>query len=43
MQGRAEQPIEGLSQTTAHELLGQGICYPPFKAAARDVGNALKK
>jgi len=40
--GVPEQLIEGLSQTTAHELLGQGIVYQPFRQVARHIGRALK-
>jgi DNA (cytosine-5)-methyltransferase 1 len=39
--GVPEALIEGLAQTTAHELLGQGICHPPFKAVAKHLGAAL--
>lgn len=39
--GIPEALIEGLSQTTAHELLGQSIAYGPFKRVARAVGLAL--
>jgi len=41
--GVPEHLIEGLSQTTAHELLGQGICYSPFKALGAHIGAALKR
>ena len=40
--GVPEHLIEGLSQTTAHELLGQGIVYNPFRQVARFVGECLK-
>jgi DNA (cytosine-5)-methyltransferase 1 len=40
--GVPEHLIEGLSQTTAHELLGQGIVYEPFRQVARHLGRALK-
>lgn len=33
--------IEGLSNTIAHEVLGQGIVYPPFRDVGTHVGNAL--
>lgn len=33
--------IEGLSETIAHELLGQGIVYEPFRAVGERVGRAL--
>lgn len=41
--GVPEHLIEGLSQTTAHELLGQGIVYEPFRALSAHVGRALKR
>jgi len=41
--GVPEKLIEGLSQTTAHELLGQGICYSPFKALGEYLGLVLKR
>jgi DNA (cytosine-5)-methyltransferase 1 len=40
--GVPESLIEGLSQTTAHELLGQGIVYGPFRHLAKHIGEALK-
>lgn len=33
--------IQGLSNTIAHEVLGQGIVYPPFRDVGVHVGNAL--
>lgn len=39
--GIPEHLIEGLSQTTAHELLGQSICFNPFKQLAKLVGQSL--
>jgi DNA (cytosine-5)-methyltransferase 1 len=41
--GVPEHLVEGLAQTTAHELLGQGIVYDPFRAVAKHVGLALKR
>jgi DNA (cytosine-5)-methyltransferase 1 len=35
--------IEGLSRTQAIEVLGQGIVYEPFRAAAQRLGQALLK
>jgi DNA (cytosine-5)-methyltransferase 1 len=35
--------IENLSNTTAHEVLGQGIVYSPFKDLGQHVGNALNR
>jgi DNA (cytosine-5)-methyltransferase 1 len=40
--GVPETLIKGLAQTTAHELLGQGIVYGPFRHLAKHVGKALK-
>lgn len=39
--GVPEHLIDGLSETTAHEILGQGIVYTPFRAVSRHVGEAL--
>lgn len=33
--------IEGLSATVAHELLGQGINYEPFRAAGRAIADCI--
>lgn len=33
--------IEGLSETLAHELLGQGIAYAPFEAVGQRIGESL--
>lgn len=35
-----ERLIEGLSATLAHELLGQSICYDPFRAVGKLIGRA---
>lgn len=35
--------IDGLSDTMAHELLGQGIVYPPFRDVGHHVGNSLNQ
>lgn len=40
--GVPEELINGLSQTTAHELLGQGIVYGPFRHLARHLGESLR-
>lgn len=42
MKGVPEELVEGLAQTTAHELLGQGICYQPFVAMGAHIGAALQ-
>lgn len=33
--------IEGLSETTAHEVLGQSVIYPPFKDLGKHIGQTL--
>lgn len=33
--------VEGLSETIAHQLLGQGIVYEPFRAVGRRIGEAI--
>ena len=38
-----EHLVDGLCETTAHEVLGQGIVYPPFVALGQHVGNALNR
>jgi len=43
IKGAPEHLIEGLSQTTAHELLGQSICYAPFRALGAHLGKALRR
>lgn len=40
--GVPEGLIDGLSHTVAHELLGQGIVYGPFRQFARHIGRQLK-
>lgn len=35
--------VDGLSETTAHEVLGQGIVYEPFKDVAHHIGNAINR
>lgn len=34
--------VFGLPETTAHEVLGQSICYEPFRAVAVCIGQMLK-
>lgn len=41
--GIPEDITEGLCLTTAHELLGQSICYAPFKAIGRLIARVLKR
>lgn len=40
--GVPEALIEGLPQCTANELLGQAVCYRPFRHLAKHIGKALK-
>lgn len=42
IKGVPEQLVQGLSATLAHELLGQSICYEPFRAVAMVLGKMLK-
>ena len=42
IKGIPESLIEGLPQTLAHELLGQSICYEPFREVGRCLGIFLK-
>jgi DNA (cytosine-5)-methyltransferase 1 len=35
--------VEGLSNTMAHEVLGQGIVYSPFRDVGKHVGQALNR
>lgn len=35
--------VDGMSATRAHEALGQGICYAPFQAVGRHIGEYLMK
>lgn len=38
-----EHLIDGLCNTTAHEVLGQAVVYPPFRDVGQHVGNALNR
>lgn len=38
-----EHLVDGLSNTLAHEVLGQGVVYRPFKDVGQHVGNALNR
>ena len=42
VKGIPEQVIAGLSDTTAHEILGQSVIFPVFKAVAKAIGKHLK-
>lgn len=35
--------IDGMSNTLAHELLGQSICYAPFRAVGKLIGDAFAR
>ena len=41
VKGIPEEVIEGLSDTTAHQVLGQSVIYPAFRAVGRHLGLAL--
>lgn len=43
IKGVPTELIEGLSQTTAHQLLGQGIVYEPFRAVGQRIGESLSQ
>ena len=42
VKGVPERLITGLSETIAHELLGQGIVYEPFRAVGERIGDAVR-
>lgn len=41
IKGVPEHLVDGLSNTIAHEVLGQGVVYQPFKDVGEHLGNAL--
>lgn len=43
IKGIPERIIEGLSATTAHEILGQSVIYPAFKAVGKALGNWIRR
>lgn len=43
IKGVPESLIQGLSETVAHEILGQGIVYEPFRAVGRAIGETLMR
>lgn len=43
VKGVPDNIISGLSETTAHQLLGQGIVYAPFVAVGRRIADALNE
>lgn len=42
LKGVSPELVFGLSETIAHEVLGQSICYEPFRAVANSIGHMLK-
>lgn len=43
VKGVPHQLIDGLSNTIAHEMLGQGVLYEPFQDLGHHVGNSLQR
>jgi len=43
IKGVPDHLIDGLSDTIAHQLLGQGILYAPFEAVGQRIGECLNK
>jgi len=43
IKGVPEHLVEGMSATRAHEGLGQGVCYAPFKALGKAIGRMLAR
>jgi len=41
IKGVPEQIIDGLSESTAHQLLGQGIVYAPFESVGHKIGKCI--
>jgi DNA (cytosine-5)-methyltransferase 1 len=41
VKGIPEEMIEGLADTTAHQVLGQAVVFPAFEAVAKELGNSL--
>lgn len=41
IKGAPPELIEGLSETIAHQLLGQGIAYEPFRAVGERIGERV--
>lgn len=42
IKGVPEHLVDGVSATIAHEILGQGIVYPPFVGVGKHLGEALE-
>lgn len=43
VKGVPSSVVEGLPDTRAHEVLGQGVCFPPFEALGRALGKSLRE
>lgn len=43
VKGIPEHMIEGLSDTTAHEVLGQSVCYPAFQSVGLLIGETIHR
>jgi len=43
VKGIPEEVIQGLSDTIAHEILGQSVIFPAFQAVGRHIGEALNQ
>ncbi|MDO8728499.1 MAG: DNA cytosine methyltransferase [bacterium] len=43
IKGVPESLVDGLSNSVAHQILGQGIVYRPFKDVGAHIGNALNR
>lgn len=41
VKGIPQEVIEGLADTTAHEILGQSVIFPAFEAVAKALGDSL--
>ncbi|MCE0761018.1 DNA cytosine methyltransferase [Marinobacter sp. G11] len=41
VKGIPESVIEGLSDTVAHQILGQSVIFPAFEAVAKELGDSL--
>ncbi len=42
MKGVPEHLVDGVSATVAHEILGQGVVYPPFVGVGKHLGESLE-
>ncbi|WP_169577686.1 DNA cytosine methyltransferase [Sinimarinibacterium sp. CAU 1509] len=43
VKGAPERLVAGLCDTTAHEILGQGVLFPMFVAVGRMIGNGIQR